>query len=296
MKQLGLMATFAAVAAARNFTRAAARLGLSKSVVSRHVSQLERELGVQLIYRSTHGLSLTDAGERCYVHCRELEQIAEQAAAAAGEAEAQPRGLLRITLPQMLVVSPVGGLVTRFQQAYPDVRLDARVTSLQIDPVEEGFDVALRLGALRDSSLIGRKLCDVRFLAVAAPAYLRRYAAPRTVDDLARHNCLTFSEFGPRVQRAGGARRRSTLPAGTLSTNSGVLLMNALLAGQGIAIGPDILFEQHVAKGRLEIVLDDAGGSPAGLYAVLPPGRYPAAGRRAFVDFLADQLARSNAR
>jgi DNA-binding transcriptional LysR family regulator len=289
VNRLTLLSTFTAVAAAGSFTRAAARLGLSKSVASRHVSELERELGVQLMYRSTHGLSLTEAGERCLRHCGELERIAEQAAASATAGDARPSGLLRVTMPQTLVVSPVGALVTRFQQAWPEVRLDVRVTSLQVDPVEEGFDVALRLGDQKDSSLVGRRLCEVRYIAAAAPAYLKRRGVPRTPEALAAHNCLTFSEFESRARRRGAAR--GAPPAtGNLTTNSGVLLMNALLAGQGIAIGPDILFAPHLRAGRLKAVLEAAVGARAGLYALFPAGRYPAAARRAFVDFLAAAL------
>src|SRR5690606_27974979 len=149
--------------------------------------------------------------------------------------------LLRITLPQTLVVSPLGGLLARFQRKYPEVWLDVRVTSLQVDPVEEGFDLALRIGELNDSSLLARKIRDVRFRAVAAP----RYRAPRRVRPsgaaLARHTCLIYAEFGSRARppwATGRACGKATARAGTRSTNSGVLLMNALLAGQGIAIGP----------------------------------------------------------
>lgn len=291
MNRLSLLSSFAAVAGARSFTRAAERLGLSKSVVSRHVSELERDLGTQLLYRSTHGLSLTDAGERCYAHCKDLEQVADQATASAASAEARPGGLLRVTMPQMLVVSPVGGLITGFQRAHPEVSLDVRVTSLQIDPVEEGFDVALRFGALKDSSLVGRRLCEVKYLAVAAQEYLRRCGTPRTRDDLKRHNLLVFSEFGSRAWRTGRPAQAGSALTGTLSTNSGVLLMNALLAGQGIAIGPNLLFDQHLKSRRLRALPGDFAGGPTGLHAVFPQGRFPAPARRAFVDYLVAALA-----
>jgi DNA-binding transcriptional LysR family regulator len=299
MNRLSLLSTFAAVASARNFTRAAERLGLSKSVVSRHVSELERELGVQLVYRSTHGVSLTEAGERCFSHCKDLEQVAEQAVAAATAAQERPTGLLRVTLPQTLVVSPVGELITRFQSRHPAVQLDVRVTSLQVDPVEEGFDLALWIGNLKDSNLVCRKLRDVRFLAVAAPAYLRRHGCPRTLEDLRNHNCLTYSEFAARsgasIQTVS-VRRSAVGLTGNLGTNSGVLLLNALLAGQGIVIGPDLMFETHLKDGRLRVVLDGQAVMAAGLYAVFPPGRFPSASRRIFVDFLVSELTPSPAR
>src|SRR5574339_395489 len=129
---LNLMASFAVVVKAGSFTRAASRLGLSKSGVSRHVTALERRLGVQLLYRSTHQLSLTEAGERFFDCCKDLEGVAEQAIAAATAERERPHGLLRLTLPQTLVVSPVGSLITRFQRAFPGVHLDVRVTSLQV--------------------------------------------------------------------------------------------------------------------------------------------------------------------
>ena len=293
MDILRLMSSFAAVVKHGSFTRAADRAGLSKSVVSRHVSALEKHLGVQLLYRSTHKVAPTEAGERFYTYCKDLEEVAEQAIAVATAADEQPRGLLRLTLPQTLVVSPLGSLLTRFQQEYPDVQLDVRVTSLQIDPVEEGFDLALRIGELRDSSLLARKIRDVRFQAVATPAYLARRGVPRARADLARHNCLVYSEFGSRsrgLSEAAAGRRKPPTLAGNLSTNSGVLLMNALLAGQGIAIGPDLMFEAHVNRRQLRVILVEEPSAPSALYAVFPQGRFPSINRKAFVDFLVMHL------
>lgn len=287
------MSNFAVVVKTGTFTQAAARLGLSKSVVSRHVSALERELGVQLMYRSTHRLSLTEAGERFYVYCKDLEEVAGQAVAVATAAREQPKGLLRITLPQTLIVSPVGGLITRFQHDFPEVQLDVRVTSLQVDPVEEGFDLALRIGELRDSGLMCRKIRDVCFLAVAAPGYLKRRGTPRTAEELRDHNCLTFSEFESRSRwraELGAVRRKPVALSGNLNTNSGVLLMNALLAGQGIVIGPDLMFEPYIKRGEVRVVLDDRARSPSGLYAVFPSGRFPSASRKAFVDYLTQNV------
>jgi DNA-binding transcriptional LysR family regulator len=286
---LHLMSSFAVVVKAGTFTRAAARLGLSKSVVSRHVSALERELGVQLMYRSTHQLSLTEAGERFYAYCKDLEDVAEQAVAVATAAGEQPKGLLRIALPQTLIVSPLGGLISRFQHDYPDVQLDVRVTSLQVDPIEEGFDLALRIGDLRDSNLMCRKIRDVRFQAVAAPEYLKRRGTPRTLEELKDHNCLTFSEFESRSRWAAelnGVRKKHVALSGNLNTNSGVLLMNALLAGQGIVIGPDLMFEPCIQRGEVRVVLDDRARGPSGLYAIFPAGRFPSVSRKAFVDYL----------
>lgn len=290
---LNLMSNFAIVVKAGSFTRAAARLGLSKSVVSRHVSALEKTLGVQLLYRSTHRLGLTEAGERFFAYCKDLEQVAEQALAVAAAAQEEPRGLLRVTLPQTLIVSPLGALIARFQQTYPEVQLDVRVTSLQVDPIEEGFDLALRIGNLGDSSLVCRKIRDVRFQAVAAPGYLRRRGRPRTPEELRDHNCLIYSEFASRSRwpSEGGTVRRKAPPlAGNLSTNSGVLIMNALLAGQGIVIGPDIMFESYVKRREVRVILDDYQLEPTGLYAVFPPGRFASASRKAFVEFLIEGL------
>ena len=288
---LNLMSSFAAVIKAGSFTKAAARLDLSKSVVSRHVSALEQALGVQLLYRSTHRLSLTEAGERFQLHCRDLEHVAAQAAAFATSAQAQPQGLLRITLPQTLVVSPIGLLITRFQKLYPSVQLDVRVTSLQVDPIEEGFDLALRIGDLDDSNLICRKLRDVRILAVASPAYLKRRGHPRTAAELKQHDCLNYSEFESRARWPVSRRAKPVALSGSLSTNSGVLLMNALLAGQGIVIGPDLMFEPYLKKRQLHVVLEDESRAATGLYAVYPQGRYASVNRRALVDFLGEALA-----
>ena len=295
---LNLMSSFAAVVKAGSFTRAAAHLDLSKSVVSRHVTALEKSLGVQLLYRSTHSLSLTEAGERFQLHCRDLEHVATQAAAFATSARAQPQGLLRMTLPQTLVVSPVGMLITRFQKLHPTVQLDVRVTSLQVDPIEEGFDLALRIGNLQDSNLICRKLRDVRILAVATPAYLKRHGHPRTPAELKQHDCLNYSEFESRARWLAGRRESRAKPvalSGSLSTNSGVLLLNALLAGQGIVIGPDLMFEPYLRRRQLRVVLEEESREPSGLYAVYPQGRFASVNRRALVDFLSAELASGRA-
>lgn len=292
MDLLGRMSSFAAVVRAGSFTRGASRLGLSKSVVSRHVALLEKSLGVQLLYRSTHRLALTEAGERFYAYCKDLEQVSEQAVAVATAGHERPRGLLRVTMPQTLVVSPVGVLVSRFQKKYPEVQLDVRVTSLQVDPIEEGFDLALRIGDLADSNLVCRKLCDVRFLAVATPAYLRAHGTPRTPADLKSHNCLVYSEFESRARWPEGHARtaRRTPLSGNLSTNSGVLLMHALLAGQGVALGPDLMFESYLRTRRLRVLFPGEAPRVSGFYAVFPPGRFPAASRTAFLDFLRAEL------
>lgn len=296
MHLLNLMSSFAAVVRTGSFTRAGAQLQLSKSVVSRHVSALEKQLGCQLLYRSTHSLSLTEAGEQFQRHCQELEAVAEQASAFAGSPAGAPKGILRLTLPQTLVVSPVGKLISLFQRKYPEVQLDVRVTSLQVDPIEEGFDLALRIGNLKDSNLVCRKLREVRFQAVAAPAYLRRHGVPRTVDDLKHHNCLSYSEFQSRARwpvEGRGQRRRSIAVSGNLGTNSGVLLTHALLAGQGIVIGPDLMFEALLKQARVKVILNDSRFETSGLYAVFPPSRFASVNRNAFVDFLAAELGES---
>lgn len=286
---LGLMSSYAVVVRAGSFTQAATRLGLSKSVVSRHISALEKQLGVQLLYRSTHHLRMTEAGERFYAHCRDLDQIVEQATAVATVGQETPRGLLRITLPQTLVVSPIGNMIARFQERHPEVQCDVRVTSLQVDPIEEGFDLALRIGDLEDSNLLCRKLLDVRLLAVATRGYVKQHGKPRSLRELRKHNCLVYSEFDSRSRwSVATAPRRAAMPQASLSTNSGVLLLHALLAGQGIVVGPEIMFDPHLRTGKLQIVLD--AFQPTAIYAVFPSGRFPTARRQAFVDFLMTEL------
>jgi DNA-binding transcriptional LysR family regulator len=290
---MSLMATFSEVARTASFTQAASRMGLSNSVVSRHVTALEKELGTQLIYRSTHGLTLTEAGEEFFIHCEELQTAARRAAEFGEAARQTPHGRLRITLPQTLVVSPVGALISKFQQRFPDLRLDVRVTSLQRDPIEEGFDVALRIGRLKDSNLVGRKIRDVHFIAVASASYLARRGAPRAAEDLRGHNCLVYSEFASHTRwtfKDDTVARKTTPLTGNFATNSGVLLINALLAGQGIVVGPDLMFESLLKRRRVRVVLDGQLAQPTGLYAVFPKTHFPSTNRKAFVDFLLESL------
>lgn len=291
---LALMADFAVVVKSGSFTRAAPHLGISKSVVSRRMSRLEEELGIQLLYRSTHSLSLTEAGERLFAQCKDLDDIAEQAKAAAAAVQQSPRGLLRITLPQSLAVSPVGKLVTKFQEAYPEMQVDVRVTSLMVDPIDEGFDVALRTGELADSGLVCRRISEIHTQAVATTAYLERHGRPDTAGELSDHNCLVYSEFGVRDGKStvkfGADKAVTVVVGGNFSTNSGVLLLHALLAGQGIAIGPDLMFEEHVSAKTVKVIFENREVSAEGLYAVFPPGRFASQGRTAFVEFLTDRL------
>lgn len=298
LNQLTLMAEFATIVRASSFTLASRQLGISKSVLSRHLSRLEKELGTQLLYRSTHGLSATDAGERLYVYCKDLDDVAEQARAAAMAGQHAPRGLLRVTLPQALSVSTIGALISKFQKKYPDVHLDARVTSLQVDPIESGFDVALRIGSLGDSNLLCRKLASVKIQAVAGQEYLQRHGTPRVLDDLREHNCLIYSDYGDReraqqVNFKLGGKKMLTV-RGDFSTNSGVLLLHALLEGQGIVIGPDIMFEKYVESGEIKVIFDKCSEEVSGLYAVFPQSRFASTGRKAFVDFLLDRLGKDS--
>jgi len=293
---LSLMANFAIVVNSSSFTRAASRLGVSKSVVSRRISRLEEELGVQLLYRSTHSLSLTEAGERLFTQCKDLDDIAEQAKATAAAVQQSPRGLLRITLPQSLAVSPLGKLISLFQAAYPEMLIDARVTSLQVDLIDEGFDLALRIGSLADSELICRRISELRMQAVATKAYLQRHGHPETINDLSKHNCLVYSEFAGRDGKSevnlGAVSKSPVIVGGNLSTNSGVLLLHSLLAGQGIAIGPDLMFEEYVSKQAVEVIFDNHEATTVGLYAVFPQGRFASPGRTAFVNFLVGHIGR----
>jgi DNA-binding transcriptional LysR family regulator len=284
------MAVFAAVAETESFTRAAARLELSKAAVSKQVARLEARLGARLINRTTRRLSLTEAGLAYLAHCQRILAEAEAAEAAIGAHQAVPMGLLRISAPMSLGRSHIGPIAASFAAAHPAVSIDLGLDDRYVDVVAEGIDVAVRVGVLDDSSLIARRIATCERPVVAAPSYLAHAGRPRTLDDLAGHTCLHYS-----LQRTGDAwvfetpsgRRRVPLDS-TFRANNGDVVLAASIAGLGLAVLPTFICGPALADGRLVAVpLENARCEPATIHAVYPTSRHLAPKVRAFVDRLA---------
>ncbi|AKF84257.1 LysR family transcriptional regulator [Myxococcus fulvus 124B02] len=288
---LGL-ACFARVVEHRSFTRAAAVLGVSKSVVSARVSRLESRVGERLLIRTTRKLSVTDAGMGVYAHAARL---LEEAGAATRGASDAGRGSLRINAPisfaQMYLARPLA----RFLAAHPGASVEVMLSDRLVDLVEERVDVALRITRLRDSNLVARKLATTALCVCAAPAYLKRKGTPRRPEDLSGHACLRYAHL--RVEdewRFHGPRGRIPVSvSGPLTVANGTLLREAVAEGIGLAVLPRFMVDEDLRKGRLVTVLDDFMSRPVGIHAVHAAGRSPAPLVRALLDVLAAEFRSS---
>lgn len=288
------LAVFAKVAEARSFAAAAEELALSKATVSKAVARLEQRLGARLFNRTSRRLALTDLGRE--TACRAAAMVAE-AEAAESEAAAQsatPRGLVRLAAPMSFGLLKIAPILPEFLQAYPEISVDAHLSDALVDVIGDGFDLALRIGVLPDSSLRARQLCPVRRLVVGAPAYFERRGRPTHPAHLADHACIGYAYLPtPDVWRFFKADGQEAVvrPAGPLRTNNADAMMPALLAGLGVAIQPDFVVAGALADGTLEAVMTDWSLRDGSLHLVTPPGGPRPARVEALIDFLARRLS-----
>jgi len=275
--------TFAEVADAGGVAPGARRLGLSKSIVSRRLARLEEVLGAQLLTRTTRGSALTEAGATFREHAaRVLAEL--DAAQEAISPEGEVRGLLRIAAPLSFGVSQLTPIFAELARRHPLLRLDTAYSDRFVDLVGEGFDCAVRLGLLPDSSLIARRIRTFRGMLVASPAYLEVHGVPRTLEDLAQHQAVTRKgEVWPILERGRTAKVR---PRGRFTADNGEAVLAAALSGVGVAALPDFLIEKHIEAGALVPLLTDYAVPELGMFVLRPPGAFPARKVRALIDIL----------
>lgn len=295
LPDLEAMAIFAAVVEARGITAAASNLGLSAPTVSKALARLEQRIGAPLFHRSSRRLTLTEAGRDLAPRAARLLAEAEAAEAAMAEESASPRGLIRFTAPMSFGIQEVAPLLPEFLAAYPDIRIDMHLSDAAIDLIAEGYDLALRIGRLADSSLRARRLATIPRLAVASPAYLAAKGHPRHPSDLSGHACFGYAYLQPRdawcFTNAAGETAHVSPPA-PLRVNNGEAVLPALLAGVGIAELPEFLVRDALAEGTLQPILLGWTLPEAGLYLVTPPNALQPARVRVFVGFLVRKLTR----
>ncbi|MBJ6765861.1 LysR family transcriptional regulator [Myxococcaceae bacterium JPH2] len=270
------------------FSAAARRLGLTPSAVSKQVAHLEAKLGARLLRRTTHHVSLTEAGSLFYQHCRRVLAELEDAALSVSALDERPRGLLRIAAPAVLGELHIGAAAAAFQADFPDVHVDVDASDRVVDLVEEGFDVAIRIADdLKDSTLVVRRLAPEQRLLCASPDYLRRRGTPRDIDELVTHDCLLFKRSrGPldwQFQEKGGPR--AVRVTGAFQSNNNVVLRCAALKGRGIANLPRYLVAEELRAGTLVPVLTDTPIVGRGIFLVYPHRRLVPPKVRAFTDF-----------
>ncbi len=291
----GELLLFAEIVEAGSLTAVAQARDLSRSLLSKRLKNLERHLGVRLLNRTTRRISLTEPGERLYRHCRRLREVLEDADSEIAGLGNTPRGELRLTVPVPLGQHPVAALLAEFLTRYPDVQVNLSLDERFIDLVEEGYDVAIRIGQLDDSSLIARRLGSTRIHCAAAPAYLDRYGIPGHPDELIRHNCLTYRHARERSDVwvfSDQGRPLAVRVKSSLRGDNGLALCQAAVAGLGVVRMPSFIIGGHLTRGRLVPILADYLDAHLPIYVVYPSGSHLPAKTRVFIDFLIDAFDR----
>ncbi|WP_355661462.1 LysR family transcriptional regulator [Halomonas salifodinae] len=291
MDTLKAMRVFLAVVEHQGFAPAARALGLSTSAVSRSVMELEDWLGTQLLRRTTRRLSLTPEGRFYLARIQPLVGGVEELKDLAERRQGEPEGLLRVTAPPYVSRAWLQALLPEFLARYPRIRLELTVLDRVVDLVAEGYDLAVRVGYLDDSSLIARRLAEMCLALVASPGYLARHGRPDHWRELKQHNCLvdTVAGYGNRWPFREGKRSRAVTVGGNLSVNSGPLCRDLAIAGVGLTLLPRFMVAQALADGRLVSLFDGAIDFRAGIYLVYPQRRHGSPALRCFVDFLAER-------
>lgn len=287
------MTVFARVVEEQSFSGAARKLAMSKSAVSKHVTKLEDSLGIRLLNRTTRRLSLTDAGQTFYQHCARVVEEIESAEHALTDLSGKPRGTLRISAPLTFGQRFMPALVADFMAMYPDLRVDFHLADHMVDLVAEGFDMAIRITRLRDSSLIARKLADFNSFTVASPDYLAKYGEPKHPLELTRHRTLAYTNIAsPNVWEFEGEDGPISVKVNpVMSSNNGEFTSDAAIRGVGIAREPEFIIANALHSGELVPILRDFQlQSSGGIYAVYPERRHLPTKVRTFIDFLVERF------
>ncbi|BDC45611.1 LysR family transcriptional regulator [Paraburkholderia terrae] len=288
------LAMFAKVAEEGSFAAAARTMGVSVATVSRGVARLEDRLGARLFNRTSRQLSLTEFGRTICEKASDIYRQAEEAESAAREMSVQPRGLVRLAVPMSFGLRWVAPLLPGFFRAYPEVSIDLHLSDASVDLVADGFDAALRIAALPDSSLVARRLCAVTQFVVASPDYLQREGRPAHPRELADRPCLSYayrarSDVWRFTNDAG--EEEPVMPTGPLRVTNSDALLPTLLDGLAIAELPEFIAGEYLADGRLEAILTDWSLTKGGLYFVTPSARARPAKVVALSDYFADHLS-----
>ncbi|MCL1049261.1 LysR substrate-binding domain-containing protein [Shewanella abyssi] len=279
---------FVAVAEAESFTKAAARLGISTAQVSRQVSALETRLAAKLFHRTTRKVSVTEVGRIYYQHCRQVLDGLDEAERAITNLQTTPRGLLKITAPVTYGEGMIAPLINDFITQYPELEVQINLTNLKVDLIDEGYDLAIRLGQLEDSSMMAKRLGSRTQYVCASPSYLSTYGLPHSLSELEQHNCLVGTMDYWRFQEKGKAR--NVRIKGNLSCNSGHALVDAAIKGLGIIQLPDYYVSEFIESGKLVPLLENNRQAVEGIWALYPHNRHLSPKVRMLLDFLGEKL------
>jgi len=297
MHKLGGIEAFVKVVQHASFSEAARALRISRSAASKLVMDLEQELGVQLLNRTTRSVAPTENGQIYYERCVVILAELEEADIAVTRLQAEPRGLLRVNGPMSFGTLRLGPVIADFMTRYPDVRVQLTLSDEQVDAVQEGFDVTLRIADLLSSSLIARRLTAVARVFCAAPAYIARHGRPTHPEALRDHACLTygFLASGNQWVLIGEDGVHRVQPSWRLCANNAEILKQAALAGHGVALLPTFIAGDALERGDLVPVLDGYHAPDIALYAIYPPTRHLSQKVRLFIDFLVERIGADGA-
>ncbi|MCA1907507.1 MAG: LysR family transcriptional regulator [Magnetospirillum sp.] len=291
MDQLAALTAFVATVEAGGFSPAARRLGVSKSLLSRQVAHLEAELGVRLLQRTTRRLSPTEAGELYFQRAQRILQDLEEAASEVGQLQTAPRGKLRVSAPMSFGVLHLAPALPKFLESCPELELELSLSDRFVDLIEEGIDVAVRIGRLADSTLIARHVAPIRRVVCASPAYLARCGVPSHPAELVAHAGLSHLGMGPTEWRFVVDGKPETVRVQSrLSAGNGEALRILALAGLGLVYLPTFFVGDDIRDGTLVPVLEQYVPQDSALYGVYPHSRHLSAKVRAFLDFLCCQF------
>lgn len=289
MDLIACLRTFTAIVDTGSFTAAAERLALSRAVTSRHIADLEAHLGVRLLHRTTRRLHLTEAGSSMIANVRQILELVEEAERVAGDRTAEPTGLLRVSAPVSFAQRYLAPLVGTYLARHPAAAVDLSLNDRFVDLVEEGYDLAIRIGTLPDSSYLSSRLAQTRLHLAASPAYLKRHGTPKHLVDIAAHACLDYAHVPARrgwmFETPHGPFETQTLTT-RVTSNNGDALVSMALGGAGLVYQPDFIIAEHVRTGRLALVLPQIAVRTIGIHAVHPAGRYVPRKTLAFIAHL----------
>ncbi|MFJ7566752.1 LysR family transcriptional regulator [Herminiimonas sp. NPDC097707] len=293
MDILNCMKTFVAVVEAESFTAAGTRLDISKALVSKYVGILEDHLGTRLLNRTTRRLSLTESGLAYYERCLQILADVDEAEQVAAQSAAMPRGTLKVAMPVSFGTVRIAPLLTEYMRRYPEVRLDIALADRRVDLIEDGYDLAIRVGNLPESGLIARKLATDRIALCASPAYLKAHGTPHSPEELKKHACLnySYSSSGDEWVFGSGKTRAAVHIDGPMRANNGDMLRLAALDGAGLIWQPHFIVADDLKAGRLVELMKDESGTELGIYAIYPSRKHLSAKVRTFVDYLVACMA-----
>lgn len=288
MDKLTSMRVFCRVSANGNFSQAARELRISPAMATKHIASLESQLNIRLLNRTTRKVSTTEAGARYLTLCQSLLNDMEEGEASLSELSTHPSGTLKLSAPIDFGVLQLAPAIAGYQNRYPDVNIDINYQDQKVNLVEDGVDIAIRIGALPDSSMIAIPLMEVELVCCASPAYLAQHGHPLHPGDLRQHNCLTYSYSSTNNDWlfTRGSESFTIKASGRLNSNNGRAMSIAAALGTGITLKPLFMVQDFIDRGELVPILDDYDCATHGVYAVYPHRRFLPAKMRSFIDYL----------